>query len=223
MYSNTVLIARLVQCAFITSLIHLKERPTYCKPLTLHSNVNSHSLRKLCHPGIKSILVWCPTALPVVDYSIQCPSSPVLTNQGTPTVILACVLTTFPVASTQNVASDAVPIGLCTTTVAGGRQGTCHQSSMSSHAVLTCRRRGVPQPCAVPQETTLPQTPGAPIQSQCRLYPLEAPGIVGVHRLVGRSRSVSLGVLVGVGQCRTSVDWQQQTHDVCSLGEQDSL
>lgn len=107
-----------------------RETNSYCKPLTLHGNVNkSHSLGKLCHPGIKSILVWCPTLLPVVHYSIQCPSPPVLTNQGTPTVILARVLTTFSVACTQNVASDAVPIRLCATTVAGGRQETSHQQS----------------------------------------------------------------------------------------------
>lgn len=168
--------------------------------------------------------MWCPTPLPIVDYSIQCPSPPVLTNQGTPTVILASVLTTFSVAGTQNVASDAVPIRLCATTMAGERQETCHQLSPQCQVTaLTCRTPGVPQPCAVPQETTLPYTPGGPIQSQCRPYPLEAPGIVGVHRLVWRSHSVSLGVLVGVGQCRTAVDWQQQTLDVCSLGEQDNL
>ena len=140
--------------------------------------------------------MWCATAFPIVDYSIQCPSSTVLTHQWTPTVILACVLPTLHVASTKNVMGNGVAIGLCTTTVAGGRQETCHQSSVSSNAALTCMRPGVPQPCAVPQETTLLDTPGGPIQSQCRPYLLEAPGIVGVHRLVGRSHSVSLGVLV---------------------------
>ena len=86
-----------------------------------------HSLRKLCHPGIKSILVWCPTPLPVVDNSIQCPSPPHPAYQGAPTVILACILTTFSVACTQNVASDAAPIRLRTTTVARGREKTCYQ------------------------------------------------------------------------------------------------
>ena len=84
--------------------------------------------------------------------------------------------------------------------------------------VLTCKRPVVPQPCAVPQETSLLHTPGGPTQSQYTVYPPEAPGNVGAHRLVGQSRSVSLGVSAGVGQCRTAAGWQQQTLDVCSLG-----
>lgn len=75
--------------------------------------------------------MWGTTPLPVVYNSIQSPSPPHPTYQGPPTVILACILTTFSVACTQNVASDAVPIRLCTTTVARGREETSTSGILS--------------------------------------------------------------------------------------------